>query len=106
MNEGVFHLVAGATLDAMFQALERVDAAGEIDVEYQDGVMTIELDDGRQFIVSKHTPSRQLWLSSPVSGGLHFSYAAAGGWQLSDGRTLSETLCGELKSLAKIEVKF
>jgi len=105
MNESDFHVIANATLGVMFETLERADAAGEIDVEFQDGVMTIELEDGRQLIVSKHTPSRQLWLSSPVSGGLHFSSDAAE-WKLADGRTLAGILSAELRSLANIEVKF
>jgi len=105
MNESEFHIIADEALSRMFEVLEHADAAGDIEVEYQDGVMTIEMEDGRQFIVSKHTPSRQLWLSSPVSGGFHFGHDAAD-WKLGDGRTLAGILSAELRALAKIEVTF
>jgi frataxin len=39
-----------------------------------DGVLQIQLGNNGTFIVSRQTPSRQLWLSSPVSGPWHFTY--------------------------------
>lgn len=101
MQETEFHRLADATLDALADGLEEADGSGQIEVEYQGGVIAIDLPGGKQLIVSKHTASRQIWLSSPVSGGLHFSHAA-GGWQLADGRTLNNVLAAELKTLAGV----
>jgi len=103
MNETDFHRLADMTLDAMSAALEEADAGGLLDVEHDGGIITVELPDGRQFIVSKHAPSRQLWLSSPVSGGLHFRYEEAHqDWQLADGTSLKAVLSAELKKLAGV----
>ena len=102
MNETHYHQLADSTLDRLEQALEKADAEGSIELEYQNGMMTIALDD-KQFIVSKHAPTRQLWLSSPVSGGLHFSYdEMKHDWQLADGRGLSVVLIGELGQMGVV----
>ena len=109
MNETEFHKLADNMLEHMSNALEQADEQGALDVEYQVGIVTIELPDGKQFIVSKHAPSRQIWLSSPMSGGLHFGYNQADsnqGWCLPDGRALSGVLSQELQSLSGIEVNF
>jgi frataxin len=107
MNDAYFTRRADATLGAMLEALEPADQAGKLDVDYQGGVMTIELANGRQFIISKHAPTRQLWLSSPVSGGLHFSFDPQNSqWKLADGRSLSQLLAEELRAIAGIEVVF
>ena len=107
MNEVEFNHVANATLSAMLDVLEPQDEAGLLEVEFQAGVMTITLADHRQFIVNKHAPTKQLWLSSPVSGGLHFSYDPENSeWGLPDGRLLGQILASELKNLAGIQVAF
>jgi len=74
MNETEFHALADKTLNFLYDLLEKLDEQGMIDMEYEAGVMTIMLQNGKQFVVSKHAPTQQLWLSSPVSGGLHFSF--------------------------------
>ena len=102
-SEAEFHNVAEKTLVSFADALDACDENGDLDVELQAGVLTIELNSGKQFIVNKHAPSQQIWLSSPVSGGLHFSYNDKQ-WKLVDGRELSSLLASELKTLAQIEV--
>ena len=39
-----------------------------------DGVMNIKCGSQGTFVVSRQTPARQLWLSSPVSGPWHYQY--------------------------------
>jgi len=94
MNESDFHSLADAELAVLSDALEIADGEGALELESESGVMTIELPGGKQWVVSKHAPTRQLWLSSPVSGGLHFGYDGA--WKLPDGRILRELLAQEL----------
>ena len=110
MNETEFHMLADAMLNSLFDALETADETGALDVEYEGGVMTLQVPGGKQFIVSKHTASRQIWLSSPVSGGLHFScfspIRGEGIWTLADGRSLQHILSQELQTLACIGVQF
>jgi iron donor protein CyaY len=105
MNETEFHRIADATIASLADGLEEADRQGSIEVEYAGGVMSVSLTDGKQLIVSKHAPSRQLWLSSPLQGGLHFDYKD-GAWKLGDGRTLKSALAQDLRALAQLEVHF
>ncbi|MCE3005418.1 MAG: iron donor protein CyaY [Alphaproteobacteria bacterium] len=97
LDETDFHRRADATLAAILDRLEpRYEAGALEELELHSGILTILTDAGRRFVVSKHAPSRQLWLASPLSGGLHFSVHDNGQWQLSDGRELVSHLLGEL----------
>lgn len=105
MLEKDFEELAGKTLNRFADSLDKFDEAGDLELDYQNGIITITLDSGKQFIVNKHAPSRQIWLSSPLSGGKHFSYdAVSGNWQLSDGTELNKLLSAELKTLADINI--
>ena len=72
LDEQRFEILAKDMLERVTAAVE--DASDDIDVELQSGVLTIELEDGRTFVLNKHAPMRQMWLSSPLSGAAHFSY--------------------------------
>jgi iron donor protein CyaY len=96
MNETQYHLLADKTLSALYDALEYFDGLGQLDVEYEDGALTIKMPSGKQWLVSKHVTTRQIWLASPVSGGLHFIYGADGRWLLGDGRDMIPVLMQEL----------
>jgi frataxin len=54
-----------------------VDIVG-ISVDIHEGVMTIDVDGKGEFVVSKHGPSNQMWLASPVSGADKFSHTEEG----------------------------
>lgn len=43
------------------------------------GVLTIDTPQG-QYVLNRHAPLRQLWLSSPVSGAWHFAWQD-GAWR-------------------------
>lgn len=73
-SESEFETTASATLETLFDAIEvALDDLAEVDLE--GGILSVELDDGRQYILNKHAPNAQLWLSSPISGAHHFEYA-------------------------------
>lgn len=100
-----FQLEAKKTLDELADLLDKFDSSGDLELEYSDGIITITLLSGKQFIINKHAPSSQIWLSSPLSGGLHFSRdVACCKWKLNDGRDLYGILAGELKSIAGIDI--
>lgn len=44
--------------------VEDIDIEG--DVEYSQGVLTINLGQLGTFVINKQTPNRQIWLSSPL----------------------------------------
>ena len=66
-----FLLSANKTLNTIFDVVNSLDYNLEID--FFDNNITIEIDDGRVFVISIHEPSKQIWLSSPLSGAHHFS---------------------------------
>jgi frataxin len=66
MDESQFQRLA----DSLLAALEEGIGA---DAELQGGILTVEGDDGT-WIVNKHAPTRQVWLSSPKSGARHFAW--------------------------------
>jgi frataxin len=73
LDETAFERLAAAALARLSAAVEE-RLADHADVEQQGGILTIELDDGRQYVINKHGPNRQIWLSSPVSGAWHFAW--------------------------------
>lgn len=105
MQENDFQKLAQKTLDAIADNLDGLDEAGAIELEYSNGIINITTNSNKQFIINKHAPSGQIWLSSPVSGGLHFSYnQSSGKWLLGDGRELKSMLENELESSAGVKV--
>jgi frataxin len=88
MSDSAFETLADSLLEALEEGL---------DGELHGGVLTIETDDGT-WIVNKHAPTRQVWLSSPKSGARHYAFeAGAGLWQdTRGGADLLTTLSDEL----------
>jgi frataxin len=70
-------------LENQYEARFGDDAA--IDIE--DGVLRVEMADGRVYLFNRHTPLQQLWLSSPQSGAWHFTYAPFADRHLADWRS-------------------
>lgn len=103
MDDTEFETVAGETLARMMDVLD--ESIGDLaEVELQAGILTITLDDGRQYVINKHAPNRQLWLSSPESGAAHFDLHD-GVWQSTrGGALLHEMLAAELSELTDTEV--
>lgn len=105
LDEPTFERVAG---EALARYAERLEPADGLDVELQGGVLTIETDAGKTFVLNKHAPLRQLWLSSPVSGASHYAFdAASGAWVATrGGAALAEVLARDLAEAAQVTVDF
>ncbi len=86
MSENSFESLADSLLEALEEGL---------DAERQGGVLTVEAG---TWIVNKHAPTRQVWLSSPKSGARHYAFEAGSGlWQdTRGGADLLTTLSSEL----------
>ncbi len=97
MDMRAFEDLAEETLDGLFEA---IDAAigDDVDVDFDNGILTIELQDGRQYVINKHAPSQELWVSSPVSGAAHYAFDQGGGTWVSTrgGAALVTVLADEL----------
>lgn len=80
MDERAFEALAEAALE---HAMERIESAGggALDVDLDGGALTVELDSGGQYLLNRHAPTRELWLSSPASGAHHFARGPEGGWR-------------------------
>ncbi|NJO33450.1 MAG: hypothetical protein HC869_10170 [Rhodospirillales bacterium] len=66
MNQAEFERRAAEILDSLFEQIE--EQLGDwLDVEMSGGILQIELPDGGAYVVNKHAPNREIWLSSPKS---------------------------------------
>lgn len=108
LDETHFHAYANATLMHIYDQLEQAFDQGdleELDYDEGAGILTIITPDDATFVLSKHGPSCQLWLASPISGGLHFDYDSdAQDWMLSDGRSLKKVLAENLRDTADLHI--
>lgn len=76
MSDSTYETLADSLLATLEEAL-----GDEVDAELQGGILTVEGDEGT-WIVNKHAPTRQIWLSSPRSGARHYAFdAASGQWR-------------------------
>lgn len=92
MDDSAFESLTDSLLDTLEETI-----AAHVDAERQGGVLTIDGDDGT-WLVNKHAPTRQIWLSSPLSGARHYAFDAASGRWLDTrgGDDLLTLLSGEL----------
>lgn len=101
-----FEIMAETAIESLFEAIEReLGHISEVDLE--GGILNVELEDGRTYIINKHSPNRQIWLSSPISGAHHYSFDLENGvWASTrdDGQLIS-TLEQELASIKGGQVK-
>ena len=80
MNQVDFERQAGQMLDSLFEQIE--DQLGDwLEIDLEGGILKVELPDGGTYIVNKHAPNREIWMSSPKSGAWHFAAADAGQWR-------------------------
>ena len=76
MSDSAFETLADSLLATLEEAL-----ADHADAELQGGVLNVEGDDGT-WVINKHAPTQQIWLSSPRSGARHYAFdSASGQWK-------------------------
>lgn len=100
-----FDLAATRLLDRFADRLE--SALGDVaDVDYEGGIVNVALHAGGTYVINKHAPTRQVWLSSPQSGAWHFAQDdGSGAWRdTRKGQDLIELLAGELAAATGIAV--
>jgi frataxin len=92
MNDSAFDSLADSLLETLEEGI-----GDHADAELQGGILTVRGDAGT-WIVNKHAPTRQIWLSSPKSGARHYAFDEASGlWQdTRGGADLLATLAAEL----------
>jgi iron-sulfur cluster assembly protein CyaY len=76
MSEKAFESLADDLLAALEEGI-----GGHADAELQGGVLTVDGEEGT-WVVNKHAPTQQIWLSSPKSGARHYAFdAGSGQWR-------------------------
>ena len=97
MNQAEFERQGGAALDALFEQID--EQLGDwLEVEITGGILQLELPDGGTYVINKHAPNREIWMSSPKSGAWHFAADESGAWRStrSGGEALLDLLSQEL----------
>ena len=102
MEESEYHLKADLELDRLLEFLEDLENHHDISPELESGVLSIVMPDDKEYVINKHTPSRQIWVSSPYSGASYFEYIDKG-WHLK--RATTEIENKDLYNFITQEVK-
>ncbi len=107
LGEVMFRTNATAVLQAI---MDTVDAhiSDTVDADMQGGILTLELEDGRQYVINLHEVNEEIWLSSPISGAKHFAHdSEKDQWISTRGEEeLLGLLSSELSTYADTEVNF
>ena len=67
---------AKETLDKIFNLIESKYEKFEVDFE-DENLRIDSVDKNFIFIISIHSPTSQIWLSSPISGAHHFKMSSS-----------------------------
>lgn len=72
MNTTVFIQNVNQYLDGL---LDRIESAywQVVESELNSGVLTLHTENRGTFIINRNVPRQELWLSSPISGGSHYT---------------------------------
>ena len=97
MLELEFNKLANQELNYLLEQIESQLIGDNCDIDLLDGILYIKLKNSSEYVINKHGPSKQIWLSSPISGGLHFAYSSAQAkWISSSSLELREIIAKEL----------
>lgn len=106
LDDSRFAALAGSMLERISDVVDE-ELGDEIDAELQGGILTLTLNAGGQYVINKHAPNRQIWMSSPKSGAIHFDYVDGVWVSTRDaGITLDGLLAAELKERYGVAVGF
>lgn len=106
LDEKSFATLAEAKLERISDVVDE-HLGDEIDAEIQSGILTLTLEAGGQYVINKHAPNRQIWMSSPVSGASHFDHVGEAWVSTRDAAvTLDGLLAAELKARFGVDVEF
>ena len=73
LDESRFTALADEVLEHLCDTVDDV-LGDKIDADLHAGILTLSLSGGGQYIINKHTPNREIWMSSPVGGATHFTH--------------------------------
>lgn len=95
LDEASFGRLADEILERIADAVD-AELGDTWDVEFEGAIVSIVSPQGGQYILNKHAPNREIWLSSPRSGAWHFAWDGQV-WRSTRGaETLEAVLSDEL----------
>lgn len=65
-----FHKASSDILEELSEFFE--SSWPQADVDLLEDTLTVNLSEGRQYLLNKHGVTRQIWLASPFTGAHHF----------------------------------
>jgi len=74
MEESFYHKEADIELNKLLEFAEGLEEISDTEAELESGVLTITLPSKKQYVINKHTPSRQIWVSSPITGAGYYEF--------------------------------
>ena len=77
MDETEYHRLSIIPLRELLEFAEKLEENSAIEAELEEGILSITMPDDKEYVINKHTPSRQIWVSSPYSGAAYFEYDGA-----------------------------
>jgi frataxin len=100
-----YHRIADEYLETLVDHLEELsEDSPQVDVEYSQGVLTLEMPPLGTYVINKQPPNKQIWVSSPESGPDRFD-PIGGKWvSLRTGELLGNLLRRELGEALEREV--
>lgn len=104
LTDSEFESLSAEFLEQMFDVLEP-QLSAVADVDLAENVLTIEFESGRQFLLNKHLPNRQIWLSSPFTGGWHFNWTGYDWVASKNNERLGHLLMDEFKQAGAGDVR-
>lgn len=75
MNDTEYHINADPAMHELLAHLEDLEDDHDISPELDSGILSIIMPDDKEYVINKHAPSKQIWVSSPYSGASYFEYA-------------------------------
>ncbi len=79
----------------IIETIENHDTEGLIDIDLNDSILTIDTNQGI-FVINKQLASKEIWLSSPISGPHHFALKD-NYWRSKTGAELFKVISKELQ---------
>lgn len=97
MSINEYHHFADEFMEGLLDQLELLgEEYPQIDVEYSQGVMTLEIEPLGTYVINKQPPNKQIWISSPESGPDRFDKIGGEWISLRTGENLATLLGREV----------
>lgn len=94
MDNSNFYKLSANEIQTIYDLIQ--EKSDDIDVDYYSEVLHIYTKDG-EYIINQHSPTSQIWLSSPVSNAGYFNYSLVKkDWYDKNGVSLKQRLSNDL----------